>query len=261
MSLPRVSIIGTGNLATHLAKGMEKAGFLVAEIYNRHLSKAAAFANSLYDAQATDSLDFLDSEANVFFLCVSDNAIATLAQEIILPRGALLVHCSGATNVEAIMREDVDYGVFYPIQTFSPNRKISFEGLPICLEASTEEAEEILESLVKRMKANPFFMSSEQRLTLHLSAVFACNFSNHFYRIAQEVLDTRGLPFDLLHHLIAETVQKAFENGPENAQTGPAVREDYNTMALHRDLLRTHPEWKELYVKVSEDIIRLAEEN
>lgn len=255
MAYPQATILGTGNLATHLAKNLEKAGIQVSEVYGRNLGKAEALASQLYVAAATDSLDLSESTSHLFFLCISDSSLEAIAHELELPPRALLIHCSGATALNKIERDDVAYGVFYPVQTFSLKRKISFEDLPICLEASSDEAESTLESLAKKMGAIPYFMNSEQRKALHLSAVFACNFTNHLYRIAQDLLADKGLPFDLLHHLIAETVSKALDNGPENAQTGPAIRKDYTSMHVHEEMLSDHPAWQALYKNISKDII------
>lgn len=256
MNFPKVAIIGTGNLAIHLAKSVEKAGFKVSEVSGRTLSKAKAIASQLYDASAMQSLNFQESQARFFFLCVSDSAIEDVARTIELPKDAVLIHCSGATSLDSIKRKDVHYGVFYPVQTFSQKHKVHFENVSICIEGSDDETEEGLEFLAKKMGANPCFMTSEQRLVLHLSAVFACNFSNHFYRIAQELLAEQGLPFGLLQVLVQETVNKAFANGPDLSQTGPAAREDYDTMSKHEEIMESHPEWKALYLQISEDIIK-----
>jgi predicted short-subunit dehydrogenase-like oxidoreductase (DUF2520 family) len=250
-----ITIIGTGNVATHLALNLEKVGINVLEVYGRTKAKAKALAAQLYIAKVAEDLDFSESESDLFFLCVSDSAISEVAKEILLPEGTLLIHCSGATSMKEIARTDVAYGVFYPIQTFSTKHKVSFQDISLCLEASSNKAETTLEKLALKMGAKPCFMNSEQRLVLHVSAVFACNFSNHFYRIAHELLKEQGLPFRLLQNLVQETVLKAFELGPENAQTGPAVREDFKTMALHEKVLNQSPAWQELYSKISNNII------
>jgi predicted short-subunit dehydrogenase-like oxidoreductase (DUF2520 family) len=256
MSFPKVTILGTGNLANHLSKALEQSGIQLEYVYGRSLDKAKKIANNLYATKATDRLDFSQADAQIYILCVTDNAIAHLAREVILPEKAIILHTSGATALDVIEQADTDYGVFYPLQTFSKTRKISFDKLPICLEASSDEAEILLESLVKKLGAVPCFMNSEQRLSTHLAAVFACNFSNHFYSIAQAILKEKGLPLELLQPLILETTQKALEIGPENAQTGPAIRQDLATMFRHQELLKEHPNWQELYSKISENIAK-----
>lgn len=256
MQISKATIIGTGNLATHLSKALEQGGINVQQIVGRNATKAKTIASRLYDTEVVTGTDLRKSESRLFFLCISDSAIRELASQLSLPEESLLVHCSGATSMQSIARRDAEYGVFYPLQTFSSQRKMSFQGVPVCLEASTDHSEELLEIVAKKIGATPCFMSSEQRLTLHLSAVFACNFTNHFLVIAKRLLEGKDLPFELLEMLIKETVAKGLEVGPELAQTGPAIRKDHVTMGLHESLLQEHPEWAELYHAISREIMK-----
>ena len=253
----KVCIIGSGNLAFHLSKNLENAGIDIACIFSRKRANAEKLAKKLYHALPTDDFDLSDVNASIFFLCVSDDAISKLANAFILPENSMLVHCSGSTSLMSIKKEGVETGVFYPLQTFSSERKISFEGVPVCIEASSGMAEGILEKIAKNLKSKPFFMNSEQRLTLHMSAVFACNFTNHLFYIAKLILQDQGLPFSLLHNLVAETVQKAMDKGPENVQTGPAIRNDVRTLAVHESMLGDNPYWQNIYISLSEDIKRI----
>jgi predicted short-subunit dehydrogenase-like oxidoreductase (DUF2520 family) len=259
MPLPNVTIIGTGNLALHLSKALERGGMKVAEVAGRQSAKAQSIASQLYDAQAQQGFDFSSSEARLFFLCVSDAAISAVASQLVLPEKSLVVHCSGATSVDVLSHIQGEFGVFYPVQTFSAKRKVSFKEVPVCLEASSDTSEELLETVAKKMESAPCFMNSSQRLTVHLSAVFACNFTNHFFLIAQTLLQDQGLPWELLHPLIEETVTKALEIGPKQAQTGPAIRKDYTTMGVHEELLEEYPEWQELYRSISKKITKVKE--
>ncbi len=256
MRIPPIAIIGTGNLAIHLSKALEQGGLSVVSVTGRNVSKAQAVASQLYTAEVHKGLDFSTSEARLFFLCVADSAIEELASQLMLPKHALLVHCAGAVPLSIFEGLESEYGVFYPAQTFSAKRKVTFQEVPVCLEASSENAERLLEQVVEKIGAAPFFLNSEQRLTLHLSAVFACNFTNHFFAIAQELLQEQGLPFELLDTLIRETVAKALELGPLQSQTGPAIRRDYATIEKHETLLKEHPEWLDLYQAISRRILK-----
>ncbi|MBC7390595.1 MAG: DUF2520 domain-containing protein [Opitutaceae bacterium] len=261
MKFPNVSIIGCGNLAYHLSKNLENIGVNIINIYSRDIKKARKLVSELYNADAVDSLDFSLSPANIFFLCISDDAIQLVSNEILLPPNAILVHCSGSVSLGSIANSNSETGVFYPVQTFTKDRKINFIETPVCIEASSLKTENILEHLAKAMKSQPFFMNSQQRLTLHLAAVFACNFGNHLFSISKLILKEQNLPFSLLHHLIAETVQKAIENDPVKMQTGPAIRKDQKTMALHGELIGENLTWQKLYKLISSDIVLINELN
>jgi predicted short-subunit dehydrogenase-like oxidoreductase (DUF2520 family) len=97
-------------------------------------------------------------------------------------------------------------------------------------------------------------LSSARRLQLHVAAVFANNFTNHVLGIADALLAEAGLPAELLHPLVRETVEKALTNPPFTVQTGPAVRRDAPTLAAHEAALATHPAWQDLYAQLTASI-------
>jgi predicted short-subunit dehydrogenase-like oxidoreductase (DUF2520 family) len=138
-------------------------------------------------------------------------------------------------------------GVFYPLQTFSKNRQVNFTGLPFLLESSDEEDSHILKTLVESVSGKAYFVDTEHRRMLHLAAVFICNFTNHMLTVGKDVVLKAGFPFEIMAPLINETISKALESGPENSQTGPAVRHDQNTIEKHMELLSYSPELQKIY--------------
>jgi predicted short-subunit dehydrogenase-like oxidoreductase (DUF2520 family) len=151
-----------------------------------------------------------------------------------------------------------NYGVFYPLQTFSKNKKADFKTIPICLEANNTSTLKVIQSLGKSISNNVRTINSEQRKVVHLSAVFACNFTNHFYAIASDILASKKLSLDILKPLIEETANKIKNNSPAKMQTGPAIRGDKKTMNAHLKLLE-NKEYKKLYKLMSESIMKLKQ--
>ena len=147
-------------------------------------------------------------------------------------------------------------GVFYPLQTFSKNREVNFSEIPVFIEANSTENEKKLFQIAEKISGKVSVLNSEKRLYLHISAVFACNFVNHFYTIAAEVLKSEEVPFDALLPLIMETAAKVQNMEPEKAQTGPAVRFDENVISKHTEVLQSFPEFQKLYDIVSESIFK-----
>ena len=147
-------------------------------------------------------------------------------------------------------------GVFYPLQTFSTGRDVSFRDLPFLLEASDDQSAEILKDLVSSIGGNWHFADAEHRRLLHLAAVFVSNFTNHLLTEGKEIAVRAGFSFEILKPLINETVSKAITIGPENSQTGPAVRNDKNTIETHLELLSFSPELQSLYKEVTSAIIK-----
>ncbi len=251
----RIAIIGAGNVAWHLATALEKEGHRITEVYSRSLSNAQALVKKLWNATPTHSLDFSHSRANIFLVCVRDDALQGVIEQIKLPAEVLIAHTSGTHTLEILEKANPYFAVFYPLQTFTKDKEVNLKNAPICLEASEEEVLKILVQLAESISEQVYQVSTPQRQVLHLSAVFACNFTNFLFTISKEILERNEMPFGLLQNLIQETVHKAFVLSPENAQTGPAKREDTSIIEKHLALLESYPlEWKTLYELFTQQI-------
>lgn len=254
--MPTVSFIGSGNLAWHLAPALDNLGFVVKEVFSARPKNAAALTGRLYQAEVKTSLDFSDSPSKVFFIAVSDEAIADVAKELVLPEGSILVHTSGSQPLEILEFSAAPHtGVFYPLQTFTKARQIDFKNVPIFIEASDDEAEKNLTSMAKKLTSKFKKISSEERKGLHVAAVFASNFPNHMLRISKILMDQKGLNFEWLKPLVQETINKALANGPEYSQTGPAVRGDLEILDEHMKFLKKDKVIAKIYEIISQDII------
>ena len=253
----KLAFIGSGNVAWHLSQGLENAGFPVVAIYSRTLKNAQKLAARMYDATATDSLDFSESEATVFFICVKDDALPEVCYHLQLPATAIVVHTSGSLPLSALqLNPPVSRGVFYPLQTFSQSRAIDISQTPLCLEAEDPATEAILVEMAQKLSKIVYLVSSQERKALHLSAVFACNFVNHLWAVAKQLLDAEHLEFDLLKPLIRETLEKALAAGdPAQVQTGPAARHDLKLIQTHLAYLQKNPAWQHLYQVLSDSIL------
>ena len=96
----RITIIGTGNVATHLSIALESAGHIINEIYGRTEEGVARITGKLYNASAVESLDFANSSSSLFIIATSDHAIEGIAAEIVLPDNGIIVHTSGTVALE-----------------------------------------------------------------------------------------------------------------------------------------------------------------
>ncbi|MBL0742257.1 Rossmann-like and DUF2520 domain-containing protein [Chryseolinea lacunae] len=257
MSKPAsVSFIGAGNLAWHLAPALDNAGYAVKEVYSRNPVHAGEVVERLYDAEVKASLDFSTSPSRIFIMAISDDAIQDVSREIVLPEDAILVHTSGGQPLSLLeFAATKNVGVFYPLQTFSKNRKVDFNTIPLFVEAETSDTEKVLAAMGKSISKNVFKITSDERKALHVAAVFASNFSNHMLLLSQEIMKDNSLSFDWLKPLIQETITKSLTIGPENAQTGPARRGDFETLDRHMEFLSTDEEVAELYKVISQHII------
>jgi len=149
-------------------------------------------------------------------------------------------------------------GVFYPLQTFSKNQKINFKDVPICIEANNKKTLNILSNLAKSVSNNIYFTNSEQRKSLHLAAVFACNFTNHLYSISENILKKENIDFEILKPLIIETANKIKNHSPLEMQTGPAIRNDKEIIKEHLKLLKRNKTEQNIYKLLTENIIKIS---
>lgn len=258
-----ITFIGAGNVAWQLAQAFEKVGCVVDTVYSRSTESAAAVASYLYGCQTTTELDFSESTSEVFILAVPDDAILSVAQQLVLPENAILVHTSGTLALEDLQKTmdthhdlDVECGVFYPLMTFTKGKKIDITVIPFCIEATTETTENELIILAEQLSTSVQMVSSEERRVLHLAAVFACNFTNHLWAISQEITEANSLDFDLLKPLIEETFKKAMQTNSAIAdvQTGPAQRNDRKTIGTHLELLSEDSDLTKIYQLMTRSI-------
>ncbi|WAC40647.1 Rossmann-like and DUF2520 domain-containing protein [Pedobacter sp. SL55] len=247
-----VSIIGSGNVATHLAKALKTANVKVLSIWSNRFENAEELAQ-LVNAKAVKELtEIAADESDILLISVKDDAIGSVVQKLNGYSG-VVAHTSGSVSLTALNGIE-SHGVFYPLQTFSKQKEIDFSLVPLCLEASTPSALAKLKKLAALLSRHCYDVDSEQRKILHLAAVFACNFPNYLYGIAQQLLAQNQLDFNIIKPLIIETANKIQTALPVNVQTGPAIRNDVQTLNKHEEMLQKHPEWLTIYKLLSEQI-------
>jgi len=242
-----VVLIGYGNVASHLLRAFSKSDAVtVKQVYNR----------TKISAQALASVDFTTDihqlvEADCYILCVSDDAIPSVSEQFVF-KNRLVVHSSGAVSMEKLSNRNRK-GVFYPLQTFSKDKRVDFKSIPLCIEAADRADLQLLQRLANSISEEVYEISSEAREKLHVAAVFVNNFVNYLYGLGKEILDENNLPFALLKPLINETAHKLTALDPLEAQTGPAKRNDQKTIRKHLELL-DNPEHKEIYKLLTQAI-------
>ena len=224
-----VVIIGNGNVATHLVTAFLKVDTIkLTQINSRKLNNIPT--------------------ADVTIIAVSDDAIAELSSKI---KNSFVVHTSGSFPLENL-KNKTNKGVFYMLQTFSKDKPVNFNEVPFCLEATNKTDYILLEKLANLIGKKIYNINSEQRKTLHVAAVFVNNFTNHLYKIGNDICKENNVPFEILQPLIDETSQKIKTLSPDKAQTGPAIRNDKKTIKNHLDLLNN--EQQKIYKMITKSI-------
>lgn len=253
----RIVLIGAGNLATQLGKALRGAHHEVVQVYSRTKDHAQHLAD-LLNAGYTDSLDQLVPDVECYVFAVKDQVLPTVIKQVcgLYADGssALFVHTAGSISFDVFPKETKYYGVLYPMQTFSKQRDVDFTDIPVFIEGNSDETSNKLEVLAHSFSKSVYHLSSADRRYLHLSAVWACNFVNHCYDVASEVLAPIGVPFEVMLPLIDETARKVHELSPREAQTGPAVRYDERVMNAQLALMKDHPMMQDIYRLLSQSI-------
>ena len=244
-----VSILGAGNVGTHLMRAVQSAKNLnLVQWYSRN-PKAVKFP--IKDIEFCHDLERLKM-ADVYIIAVSDKAISDLSKQLPF-ENRLVVHTSGSVAMKHL---DIKHrrGVFYPLQTFSLTSEVAFSEVPFCIETMQKEDSKFLKTLANEMGSPSYMINTEQRQALHLSAVFVNNFTNQMYRIAHELSDFKSINFEVLNPLILETAKKVQHISPYSAQTGPAKRNDQVTIKQHLRTLEIYPEYQSIYELLTKSI-------
>lgn len=252
-SIPLV-IIGSGNVATQLAKTFSKKKIPIAQVYSKNKTHAEKLAVQI-KCPFTNNIKEIVKGNYIYLICIKDEAIESFSKSFKIQNGILL-HTSGSIAMDVLKSSTKNYGVFYPIQSISTYRKIIFKHVPICIEASNKDTLLTIKALAKCISKNIHVITSVERKKIHLAAVIVNNFTNHLYHLAFDYLQKEKIAPEVLYTLMKETTSKALELNPYIAQTGPAKRNDYKTIKAHQQLLINNPNLQKIYTLLSESIIK-----
>jgi predicted short-subunit dehydrogenase-like oxidoreductase (DUF2520 family) len=248
-----IVFIGAGNVATHLAKAFKSAGKSIMQVYSRSELSAIDLAEKV-GASFTCDISKVNFNADLYIISVSDSSLPVIVSGLKIADN-LIVHTSGFHSMEEINKISKNIGVFYPIQTFTKNRAVDLSHVPFCIEANSKENLQILETLANKITSDVRQIDSIQRKKIHLAAIFACNFVNYLYHVADEILKENNISFNILKPLIMETAAKVINQNPADAQTGPAQRADLTVIKQHLKML-DEKKYRELYEIISRQIIK-----
>lgn len=246
--------IGAGNVGWHLASHLAEADFTISQVVSRTMDHAHKLGQ-LVNAPYTTSMSEVLPGADIYLYAVPDNQLSSVIAQNPIKTG---IHChtAGSLSMDLFSGHVENYGVFYPLQTFSKQKQVDFHDIPILIEANNKHNLHLLQKMASHLSNKILLTTFQQRQQLHLAAVFACNFSNNLFTIADQLLKGANLPFDLLLPLIRETVEKAAILTPETAQTGPAARKDTDIIEMHLTMLENDKQLQTLYRLLTDNILK-----
>ncbi len=248
----KIVIIGAGNVAWHLGKGLQDKGQIIHQVYNRSIDPAISLSKRL-QCDYTNKIKDISTKADLYIIATKDSAIKKISESLNI-NNQLVVHTSGIEDINTIKHNR--NGVFYPLQTISKKRKLDFKNTPFCIETSRSKDLSLLSSLAKLLGSKVYNINTHQRKVIHVAAVFACNFSNYMYMISEEILSKEKIPLEILNPLIQETANKINNHKPKDVQTGPAMRKDIYSIKKHLEYLKEGNK-HDIYKLITENIIAI----
>ena len=238
-----------------MSKAFKKNGIPILGVYSRNEVEGQAIAKK---AKTTyfNQLKSIPQSADVYLICVSDDAIKLVVDA--LPKSIkklkIVAHTSGSKSIAKTLFNCKNPGVFYPLQTFTKGKRMVYNNIPFCINATNKSTLNTLTNLGKKISTSVQTINDEQRKSIHLSAVMINNFVNHLIFSAQDLLDKKDIDSNILQPLLQETIKKQKALGAYNAQTGPARRLDTKTLEAHLEMLDTNKAYKAMYKVISNSI-------
>ena len=245
----KISIIGAGNVGINMFETLRKKKEIkMVSLFNRSIEKIISHRNKIF---ITDNINEI-KKSDIYIISTNDDSIEKVSKKL-KGRDGLIVHTSGSTEMN-VLSIHKNFGVLYPLQTLTKDKLCDFKKIPICIEGNNDISKKKLEKLVKIIGSKYYHIDSKQRLSLHVSAVFACNFTNYLFSIAYDICTENKIPFEILFPLIRETKEKIEKNNPSKIQTGPAIRKDMNTIKKHLNFIKSKNS-KKIYSILTKGII------
>jgi predicted short-subunit dehydrogenase-like oxidoreductase (DUF2520 family) len=253
----KVTIIGSGNVATVLGRKITDAGHQVHQVFSPNHQHARELADLLRSEPISDWKS-IDANADIYIVAIGDPYLLQIGNHLSFLRKTV-VHTAGSVSMEILQSVSKNYGILYPLQSLRKELE-SLPEITMLVNGNTRETLTLVHDFAKTFADRVEVADDNMRQKLHLAAVVVNNFSNHLYTLAENYCRTEGVDFLLLLPLIEETAKRLRESSPQEMQTGPAVRHDDDTIRRHLELLQRTPELKELYSLMTDSISKFHRE-
>lgn len=257
MTRIKAAIIGSGNLAFHFLPALSECRFIsLICLHSRNEEVGMDLCRENKIAYAK-SLRSIPEDVSLFLLMVNDTAIAQVSQELakIVDKEKIIVHFSGSTSLDVIDSYFKNSGSVWPIQSVAKNdTNLNIKEIPLCISSSSNQVASTLQKIFNTISPKVLRINEDDKKVLHLAAVIANNFTNHLFHLSKTLIENVGFSFDLLKPIITKTAENAVSYNPEEVQTGPAIRGDFDTMKDHLELLEGNENLRTIYELLSKSI-------
>ena len=250
----KVAIVGSGNVATILGKVIHAGGHQVVQVLSRKAEHAEKLALQ-FGCDWGDLKSVPSKDADLVLLAITDTALYHFDQQMHFS-DQVVVHTAGSVSKEVLKNISSRYGIIYPLQSLVIDSSVIPE-IPLMVDGNSVETTLYIRNFAESFSGNVTAANDEERIKYHVAAVLVSNFTNHLFAMANDFCRKENIDFKKLFPLIQETTLRIKDHDPEAVQTGPAIREDIYTLGKHLQVLSAHPDFKYLYLKLSESILKL----
>jgi predicted short-subunit dehydrogenase-like oxidoreductase (DUF2520 family) len=236
MSLPAVAILGAGRMGQGLALALR--GYPVALVARR--AHAVAPPLELYPGPRRGAVE----QAAIVLLAVPDDAVTTLAQELLLEgavaAGHTVLHVSGLLDRAALAPLDgtgAALGSFHPLQSIADpaTARERLAGAYAGIEGD-ERALRVGEQLARSLGMKAVRVPAGGKAAYHAGATIAANYTTALAAVAERLARAAGIPAGIARGLYLPLFQGAVANlgeGPVAALTGPVLGRRVSNSGWH----------------------------
>jgi len=252
----KIVCIGSGNVATHLAKALYQKKHLITQVWSRKNANAKKLATQV-NADYTGGKTRIKNDGDLYLVCLPDSHIHSISEWLPFKPNAdqIFVHTSG--SIPSFQKSFAkNNGVFYPLQSFNKKQKVNLKEVPFFINSNNEETFILLEQLAGQLSKTAVRMSDKKRKQLHLSAVILNNFINHLAYKSESYLIQNDLKFEYLTALLDTTLNRVKAGNTSSYQTGPAKRNDHTVIKEHLHMLKDDTALRAIYKTISDSIIK-----
>ncbi|HVZ95323.1 MAG TPA: Rossmann-like and DUF2520 domain-containing protein [Chitinophagaceae bacterium] len=249
----KVVILGSGNVGTVLCELITKSDNELVQVVSRNPDHARALA-SRYNTQAGALTDGQFAGGDIYIVALIDAALDSI-EKVAALKNKFVVHTAGSAPMSVLKGLSSAYGVLYPLQSLSKSLD-ELPEIPFLVEGNNKETQHRITEFARSLSDNVINVTEHERMFYHIAAVFAANFTNHMYAIAEEICRKEKIDFKVLLPIINEVSSRVESISPYDLQTGPAIRDDILTLNKHIQALSAFPDVKYLYLKLSESILK-----
>jgi len=260
-AMPRVAIVGAGNLGSALALALGRAGYGVEAVIARSrgasLRKAQALAKQV---GARVSTDLSDVRADLIWFCVPDAEIALAARSLagkIEWKGRVALHSSGALTsdeLSVLRRRGAAVASVHPLMTFVRGSQPSLAGVPFAVEGDPA-AVGVARRVVENLGGLAYSIRQKDKSAYHAWGTFASPLFTALLATTERVAALAGVSRKAARQrmipILLQTLANYAAFGAAGGFSGPIIRGDVDTVKRHVRVLRGAPVARKVYISLA----------